>query len=154
LQTQFELRDLSKNELAAETIRSFGELRLRVTGSSMLPTLRPDDELLIRQCRAEDAAPGDVVLYIRQSRLFVHRVISRCASRLVTQGDGLADADVPVSAHELLGKVVSAIRRGRPVRRESTLTLPARLAAALFRRSSHAGRFFIRLQSLQGRTGL
>ena len=31
----------SRIELAADVIRSFGELRLRVTGSSMLPAIRP-----------------------------------------------------------------------------------------------------------------
>src|SRR5690349_6956141 len=97
METPFNPRDLSKNELAAEAIRSFGELRLRVTGSSMLPAVRPNDVLLIRHCRSEEAGPGDIVLYLRQRRLFAHRVISRSAARLVTQGDGIAEPDLPVT---------------------------------------------------------
>jgi hypothetical protein len=154
MQPLFDPRDLSKNELAGEAIRSFGELRLRVTGSSMLPAVRPDDVLLVRHCPIEEAGPGDVVLYIRQRRLFAHRVISRSCARLVTQGDGMAEPDLPVTAHELLGKIIRVMRRGKTVFHEAKTTLPARMAAVLFRRSASAGRVFTRLQSLQGRAGL
>jgi hypothetical protein len=150
----FDPRDLSKNELAAEAIRSFGELRLRVTGSSMLPAIRPDDVLLLRRCRIDEAVPSDIVLYLRQRRLFAHRVVSHSAAQLVTQGDGMAEADVPVTAHELLGKVTCVMRRGKTIRHESKPGLPARMAAALFRRSASAGRLFTRLQGLHGRAGL
>ena len=97
MQALFDPRDLSKNELAAQALRSFGELRLCVTGSSMLPAVRPDDELLIRCCRIDEAGPDDIVLFIRQRRLFAHRVVARSAAHLVTQGDGLAEPDLPVA---------------------------------------------------------
>jgi hypothetical protein len=154
MEPQFDPLDLSKNELAAETIRRFGSLRLRVTGSSMLPTVRPEDVLLARHCRIDEAGPGDIVLYLRHRRLFAHRVTSRAAAQLITQGDGLAKADVPVTAHELLGKVTRVMRRGKTIRHESKPGFPARMAAALFRRSASAGRLFNRLQGLRGRAGL
>ena len=143
--------DLPKNELAAEVVRCFGELRLRVTGSSMLPAIRPGDNLLIRHCRLEEAGPGDIVLFMRHRRLFAHRVISRSGTYLVTKGDCIAEPDLSVTANELLGKVIRATRRGKNVRHESTLTLPARIAATLFRRSATAGRLFT---LLQGRVSL
>ena len=154
MEALFDPFDLSKNELVAEAIRSFGELRLRVTGSSMLPTIQAQDVLLARHCILEEAGPGDIVLYLRQRRLFAHRVISRSAAHLVTQGDGMAEADVPVTAQELLGKVIGVTRRGKTIRHESKPGLPARMAAALFRRSASAGRLFIRLQGVHGRAGL
>ena len=154
METLFDPRDLSKNELAAQALRSFGELRLCVTGSSMLPAVRPDDKLLIRCCHIEEAGHDDIVLFIRQSRLFAHRVVSRSAAHLITQGDGLAEPDLPVAAHELLGKVIRVIRRGKTIRHGSKPGWPARIAAALFRRSAMAGRLFIRLHGLQGRAAL
>ena len=132
---------LPKNELAAEVVRCFGELRLRVNGSSMLPGVRPEDVLLIRHCRIEEAGRGDIVLYIRQRRLFAHRVISWSGARLVTQGDGVAEPDLPVTANELLGKVVRVMRRGKTICHESKPTLPARMGAALFRRFASAWSF-------------
>lgn len=154
MEALFDSRNLSKNELAAEALRTFGELRLGVTGASMLPAVRPADTLLIHQCRIEDAGPRDIVLFIRHSRLFAHRVVSRSATHLFTQGDGLADPDAPVAAHELLGKVVRVTRRGKTVHHATQPGWPARLAAAVFRRSSLAGSLFIRVQGLQGRVGL
>ncbi len=82
MQPMSDPRDLSKNELAAQALRSFGELRLCVTGSSMLPAVRPDDQLLIRHCRIEEAGQDDIVLFIRQRRLFAHRVVARSAAHL------------------------------------------------------------------------
>jgi len=154
METLFDPRDLSKNELAAEALRSFGALRLRVTGSSMLPAIRPDDVLLLRHCGIGEASRGDIVLFIRHRRLFAHRVISRSDARLVTQGDGMVEPDLPVTANQLLGKVVRVMRRGKTIRHESKPGLPARMVAVLFRRSASAGRLFTRLQGLRGRAGL
>jgi hypothetical protein len=111
--------------------------------------VQPGDELLIHRCRVEEARQDDIVLYIRQRRLFAHRVISRSGARLVTQGDGIGEPDPCVTADELLGKVIRVMRRGRTIRHASTLTLPARMAAALFRRSPTAGRLFTLLQGAQ-----
>ena len=152
VESLFDASNLHKNELAAETVRSSGELRLRVTGSSMLPAIRPADELLIRRCCIEEADTGDAVLFIRQRRLFAHRVIGRSGTSLLTQGDGIAEPDPPVRSLELLGKVVLVTRRGKIFRLRSKPSLPGRMASALFRRSATAGRLFSRLQGLQLRT--
>ena len=154
MESPFDGIDLTKSELAAKTVRRFGELRLRVTGSSMLPAILPGDVLRIRNCRIDQAGPGDIVLFIRHRRLFAHRAIARSGAGLLTQGDALAEPDPPVTADELLGRVTRIMRRGKTVPHESKPTLPARLAAALFRRSATAGRVFTRLQGLQGGVGL
>lgn len=151
MEPPFDPRDLSRNELAAAAIRSFGELRLRVTGSSMLPALQPEDVLHIRHCSCDDAGPGDIILYMRERRLFAHRVVSRSGAQLVTQGDALAQPDLPVTAAEVLGKIVRVLRRERVVGHESRQVWPARIAAFLFRHASGVGRLFIRLQGLPSR---
>ena len=143
--------DLSKNELAAQVVRSFGELRLRVIGSSMLPVIRPDDVLVVRRCGIEEVELGDVVLATRNRKLFAHRVVSHSGSTLSTQGDAVADPDPVVGVSEFLGKVSKVLRGGKSVRSQSSSTFSRRLAAALFRRSPSAGRLFTRLQSLQTR---
>ena len=62
-------------ELAAETLRSFGQLRLRVNGASMLPAVWPGDILTITRDAASPALPGDIVLFGRKGRLVAHRVV-------------------------------------------------------------------------------
>jgi len=64
-------------ELAAEVPRSWGRLRLRATGASMLPAVWPGDALYVCRRSATQALPGDIILFARQGRLFAHRVVER-----------------------------------------------------------------------------
>ena len=155
MEAELDSGDLSKNELAAEVVRSFGELRLRVNGSSMLPAIRPRDVLPIRHCGVDEAGVGDVVLYTRHRRLFAHRVVSCSDAGLVTQGDGVANPD----PHGKRGRIARQDRRRlAPGHVHSTGIevdhLPGRITAALVRRSASAGRLLIRLQGLRHRAGL
>jgi signal peptidase I len=104
-------RDQFKHTLATEILRSSGTLRLYAFGNSMLPTLWPGDRLTIRQRSIEQVLPGDVVLFAREGRFFIHRVLQKMEldshPQLLTRGDAMPDADAPVLAEELLGKIVS-----------------------------------------------
>jgi len=55
----------SKCSLAAEVLHSWGMLRLRTRGISMLPTLWPGDLVTVQSCSFEQVDPGEVVLYVR-----------------------------------------------------------------------------------------
>jgi hypothetical protein len=96
-----------KCHLAEDVLRSAGELRLRVTGSSVLPAVWPGDVLSVRRRSATQALPGDIILFARQGRLFAHRVVERTihqgAPYWITRGDRLDHRDPQVSPHELLG---------------------------------------------------
>ena len=78
-----------KCELAGEVLRSSGRLRLRVTGWSMLPAIFPGDTLVIERANGESLGKGDIVLFHRDRRLFVHRVSGTSGSdqdlQIVTQ---------------------------------------------------------------------
>ena len=107
-----------KHSLATEILRSSGTLRLSAFGNSMLPTIWPGDQLTIRHRSFEQVLPGDVVLFARDGRFFIHRVLRRLEldsnPQLLTRGDAMPDADAPVSAEELLGKIVGiATQPGR-----------------------------------------
>ncbi len=62
--------------LAAEALRSWGTLKVRAHGVSMLPTLWPGDVLTVQSVRPEQVEPGEIVLYMRQDRFFIHRIVS------------------------------------------------------------------------------
>lgn len=124
-------------ELAAEVLRTFGELRLQATGSSMLPAVWPGDILTVRRHEATEPLPGDIVVYKRNGRLVSHRVVEvrkpeseirgpKAEVRIpnpesvtpalprvefVTRGDRVRQNDAPISSYELLGRVV-ALKRG------------------------------------------
>ena len=72
-----------------------------------------------RVCVAGLAAyrPGDVVLFSRNGRLFVHRVVEMSGGAVVTRGDSMLDADPPVAVSDVLGRVESIERGGSPPER-------------------------------------
>lgn len=131
-------------ELAADSLRASGRLRMRVAGSSMLPAIRPGDLVTVRRGAPAEARAGDVILFHRDGRFFTHRVVSRQGESLVTRGDAVAALDPPVQPGEFLGIVVSTQRGRGPALDCARTTWLQRLAAGVFRRSAAAGRLFTR----------
>jgi hypothetical protein len=84
----------------------------------MLPTLFPGDILTIKGEATAAIRAGDVVLFARQGRFFIHRVLRHqqkdSETLLLTRGDAMPHADQPVSANELLGRIVSFQRGAHP----------------------------------------
>jgi len=136
--------------LAADVLCRSGELRLGVTGASMLPCLWPGDLLLIRRAQLSEIAPEDLVLFFRQQRFFVHRVLAASDDRLLTQGDGLAIPDPPVTANELLGRVDFILRYGA-VSYPAPLGTFGRALAFAVRRSTMFCRILLRLHLVRRR---
>ncbi len=122
-----------KCELLAETIRRQGSARLRVQGSSMLPSLRPGDLLRVERRAPAQIEPGAIVLYTREQRLFAHRVLRRDPDgNLIARGDRLARPDPPLRPEELLGQVTWVERAGSgfaPARRAGWGAALLRLAS-------------------------
>ena len=103
-----------KCELAAQVLKNSSMLRLRASGSSMLPSLWPGDILTIHPQSFEQWRPGDIALYMRAGHFFIHRVItvSNSGDFLIVQGDLLPQPDPPVRSQQVLGKVVTIERSG------------------------------------------
>jgi len=101
-------------------IRKNGAACFRVLGQSMFPWIRSGDYVYVRRCAMASVSRGDVVLYERGRRLFVHRVVKlvrdraheNCVTELITKGDALDGRDAPVTESEFLGRV-TRIHRGR-----------------------------------------
>jgi hypothetical protein len=141
-----------KLDLAADVLRSYGTLRLRALGTSMLPSIWPGDVLSIENQSYEQIVPGDLVLVMRDRRFFVHRLIEKSdgetCSGWITRGDSLPQNDPAAATAELLGRVCS-IRRGRrviiPGRRVSLL---ARALAWMLRHWHPVRYVALRMQSI------
>jgi signal peptidase I len=102
-------------DLAAEIVRTFGVLRLRVFGTSMVPSIFPGDLVSVQRSSVSEISRGEIVLYSREGRFFAHRVVA-CTNGpdqplLITRGDRLDHNDPPVCSAELLGRVTS-VQRG------------------------------------------
>ena len=137
--------------VALDVLKKFGRLRLRAWGESMLPSVWPGDVLTLERCHPEQLERGEIVLFRRGERLFIHRVreIQQAEGVLwvVTQGDAIPDPDPPVAASEVLGCVTNIARGARGVRR-TRWGWARRLASFLFRRS-WSSRVVLRVHALR-----
>jgi hypothetical protein len=137
-----------KGQLFLETLKSFGQAKLAVTGTSMLSSIWPGDILEVRRQNAAEIRQGEVVLFERDGRLLAHRVVAKVGgperALLVTRGDALRAPDSPVSPEELLGRVTAILRGGR--RLEPRLTRWGRVASWVLSRSDLCTRLALRLK--------
>jgi len=152
-----DLETTLKCELAADVLRSYGKLRLQVNGWSMFPSVRPSDTLIVDQVSRSEVTKGDLVLFIRSRRLFVHRVVAIDASpAILTRGDAMPTPDSPVDAAELLGRVSFIVRGDRYIQPRESLRLHERIIGTLLHRSEVAFRVIVgihgRLQQSQAQT--
>jgi len=142
--------EVGKASLAVEILKTGGTLRLRATGSSMLPSLWPGDVLTIEACTIDQAQRGDIVLFTRNARFFIHRVRGTSVQggylTLLTRGDSVPHCDPPVSSEQLLGKV-TLVQRSPTRRRPSTLSAFKSLHARLLAHSDLCRRIALRLHS-------
>ena len=133
----------SRIELVAAALRTRGRVCLTVLGSSMRPWLRPGDILWVCRTSFPQIFPGMVVLFARDGKLIVHRVIQKHATAsgaaLITKGDFVPQADAPVAPDELLGRVVWIQRGWRQIDLESNRQ---RVGGMLLARISPFARFW------------
>lgn len=114
MESEVQFCELQKQNLVAEVLRTSGKVRLAARGHSMLPTLWPGDLLTVETARFDQVSPGDVILYRRWERFFIHRVLRKSSGSdrptLVTRGDSMSGFDPSVVPEQLLGKIVSVER--------------------------------------------
>ncbi len=141
----------AKCELAAEILRSYGRVRFRATGSSMLPTVWSGDTLVVACVTADQIQIGDIALVGRDGRLCAHRVV--CLPEgprnryWITQGDAMPTPDRPVVESELLGRVTKINRAGECITVSPKLKGNDFLLAQIVRRSVFATRIFLYMSS-------
>jgi hypothetical protein len=104
-------QDESKQSMVEDVLRQNGSLRMRVFGQSMLPSIWPGDIVTVEGRPVLQLAVGDIGLFRRNGRFFVHRVRDvfslNCSLQFEARGDSSNQSDPPFHQSEVLGKVVS-----------------------------------------------
>jgi hypothetical protein len=98
-----------------------GIILITVSGISMRPLFHAgSDAISIKKCTADTLSILDIVLFKRKNskgeQYVLHRIVDRLSDgRFVIAGDNCSGADI-VHQHDILGIVVSAQRRNRPIK--------------------------------------
>jgi peptidase S24-like protein len=96
--------------LVRDVTSSGGTVWLRIVGTSMAPTIRHGDCVLLEASRRAPRR-GDVVLVQGARGLILHRVIQVRGGSVLTRGDACTATDPPVRAEEIIA-LTEVARRG------------------------------------------
>lgn len=107
-------------EMSAEGLAKTGSLKVYINGSSMLPSLRPGDYVLVEACQAGSLRPGEILVARREADLVTHRLLGQAAQGWLLKGDASALADEPIPAEAILGRVVALVRDGKQISLDRT----------------------------------
>lgn len=120
---------------------------MKVTGWSMLPTVWPGDTLVVERAESGRTVSGDIVLVLREGRLFAHRLIENAGDdgshEILTRGDAMQRPDPPVHKNGLVGKVALIVRNGKCIAPRRALRVSERAVAAMVQRSDLAARVVV-----------
>jgi signal peptidase len=148
---------ISGCNLVSEAVRAAGSVRLRVSGTSMVPAMRPGDLITVERAGTADISPGEIVVFARAGRLVVHRVTGIAAPAaaksggpetgpvLQTRGDCARRNDPIVRESELLGRVTQIERGGRRMQPCTKLGTGQQVISRLLRMSDRAARLYVRV---------
>lgn len=123
--------------LAESVLQAGVSLQFQAHGSSMTPTIRDGDTLLIAPIQAHELRVGQIVLcQTENNRYIVHRLVRRRRQQggvsFLLKGDQCRSADGWVDGSRILGQAVQARRQGKLVRlRSAERRVWGRLAATL-----------------------
>jgi hypothetical protein len=106
-----------------------------ITGGSMLPLIRNGDQVLVAH-GSGDVSRGDVVVFRQESGLVAHRILRVIGGDaepvFLTKGDNTSQADSPVHARAVVGRVLAVKRAGRELRLDTALWRTVGWSIAVF----------------------
>ncbi|HUA32323.1 MAG TPA: S24/S26 family peptidase [Candidatus Binataceae bacterium] len=133
--------------LVEDVLRGARTVRVRAQGSSMIPAIWPGDVLEIEPAGPASMTEGQIAVFIRDGRLFAHRIVQVGARELTTRGDSLLRCDAPLTSAELLGRVTFAMRGGRRIFLERAPEGAMRFISAALRSSNLLRRLVVGLHA-------
>ena len=95
--------------IAGKSVRIFGYQADVVQSESMEPNLYKDDLVIVKHVSAEELELRDILVFRRDGKKYVHRLISYGDGLYTTQGDANEFSDKPITYEEIEGKVVSTL---------------------------------------------
>ena len=98
--------------------------KFKVTGSSMIPTIRNNDVVSISPYKENNLREGEVVALLDRSnsRIIIHRIIKKRENVFLLKGDGLWRYDGLFPKKWIAGFVSGLERNGTPISMDRLIT--------------------------------
>ena len=109
---------MSKKYTFEEILQKYGKLIYKNKGTSMLPLIREDRDLIIIEKKTDSRCKKyDVVLYRRKSGEYVlHRILRVRKDDYVTAGDHCTYKEYGITDGNILGVLTAVVRDGKTVK--------------------------------------
>ena len=96
------------------TLHNLGMTVGHIEGTSMEPVLRHADTVVIESKARGAVKAGDVVLYRRDGKLILHRIVAEHVDEngslwFVTRGDNVSSSDALISESQIEGRLVAIV---------------------------------------------
>lgn len=108
-------------EQARQLLTKSVPIEIKMSGSSMSPTIEDGDVVTVEPVSSSPLSAGDIILYnsLRDTAV-IHRVVrveKRGSSEraVITRGDAASQNDIAVPIHRILGKVKVIDRAGEQI---------------------------------------
>jgi|GEM_PF-3432182 len=86
-------------------------VRIKLSGYSMFPFLKPDDYVVVEFVKPEDMHVGDIVVFAQHEKYVAHRIITIHEMNIVCKGDAMRKPDIPVLPEQIFGRVIQNIKK-------------------------------------------
>jgi len=116
---------LKASRISEDILNNGIDVRIETSGPSMLPFIRTGDKIIIRPEKKMNI--GDIIVFKRDDQMVCHRVVRVFGKDGIkyyqTRGDTHFSPDEPVTADQILGKVVRIERENVSFARRSLLLI-------------------------------
>ena len=82
------------------------EFSFRLEGNSMFPIIKNSDKITIAYVPYLNLKSGDIILFEKENKLILHRIIKKNKSSVITKGDNMVFLDKEINKKDILGKVI------------------------------------------------
>lgn len=97
-------------------IDKHGTIVYKVSGTSMLPLLKQETDLVVIRKISAPLKPRDIALYQRDNGTFVlHRVIKVYGDSYTMRGDNCSQLEHGIRRDQILGKLTQIVRDGKSI---------------------------------------
>lgn len=107
--------------MAREILEKGQQVRIRLSGHSMFPYLRPGDFAVISHVKYDNICPGDIIAFQSEGRFILHRCIEKSEEYLICRGDVLKNPDNNVERSSVIGKLIVLERNGKVIKTEVSI---------------------------------
>lgn len=108
---------ITLTNIAAELLQDKKKIQIKASGCSMLPLFREGDEFIIEQPDNANLRKGDILIYLKENKLIVHRLHSILPNnKLLLWGDFNRQPDLPIEKSEIIAKATHFIRDKKTIK--------------------------------------